>query len=325
MTTFFQKPVAAVLSVLLLVAALVTVYSAAFIVDQAEQAIIVEFGEPKGELIARPGLYWKKPFIQVVRRFDKRLLVWDGDPNQIPTLGREFISVDTTARWRIVDPLRFLKSVRDEAGARSRLDDIIDSVVRDKVSNTELEEIVRSKDWNPRPADATEEAEVLGKDEQLAAAPKKGREQLTREIIVDAQKVIAPLGIELIDVRIRRLNYIDEVRSKVEDRMISERERVAEHFRSEGAGRSSEIDGETEREQQRIASEGGRRAEEIRGRADAEVTRIYGEVYGRDPEFYAFFRTLESYAKSIGANTTLMVRANSELYKYLQDISVRRH
>ncbi len=324
MTTLFEKPLVMAASVVLLVAALVTLYSAAFIVDQAEQAIIVEFGEPKGSLIASPGLYWKKPFIQVVRRFDKRLLVWDGDPNQIPTLGREFISVDTTARWRIVDPLRFLKSVRDEAGARSRLDDIIDSVVRDKVSNTELEEIVRSKDWNPRPAGVAEEVEVLGKDAQLAVAPKKGREQLTREIIVDAQKVIAPLGIELVDVRIRRLNYIDEVRSKVEDRMISERERVAEHFRSEGAGRSAEIDGETEREQQRIASEGGRRAEEIRGRADAEVTRIYGDVYGRDPEFYAFFRTLESYSKSIGSNTTLMVRASSELYKYLQDISVRR-
>jgi membrane protease subunit HflC len=323
-TTLFEKPLVMTAGVVLLVAGLVTLYSAAFIVDQSEQAIIVEFGEPKGELIAKPGLYWKKPFIQVVRHFDKRLLVWDGDPNQIPTLGREFISVDTTARWRIVDPLRFLKSVRDEAGARSRLDDIIDSVVRDKVSNTELEEIVRSKDWNPRPAGVAEEVEVLGKDKELAVAPKKGREQLTREIIVDAQKVIAPLGIELVDVRIRRLNYIDEVRSKVEDRMISERERVAEHFRSEGAGRSAEIDGETEREQQRIASEGGRRAEEIRGRADAEVTRIYGDVYGRDPEFYAFFRTLESYSKSIGSNTTLMVRASSELYKYLQDISVRR-
>lgn len=324
MTSYLKNPIVLVAGVALLVATLVTLYSAAFIVDQAEQAIIVEFGEPKGELIARPGLYWKKPFIQVVRRFDKRLLVWDGDPNQIPTLGREFISVDTTARWRIVDPLRFLKSVRDEAGARSRLDDIIDSVVRDKVSNTELEEIVRSKDWNPKPSGAAEEVEVLGKDEQLAVVPKKGREQLTREIIVDAQKGIASLGIELVDVRIRRLNYIDEVRSKVEDRMISERERVAEHFRSEGAGRSAEIDGETEREQQRIASEGARRAEEIRGRADAEVTRIYGDAYGRDAEFYAFFRTLESYSKSIGTNTTLMIRAGSELYKYLQDISVRR-
>jgi modulator of FtsH protease HflC len=308
----------------LVIAGLVTTLSALFIVDQSEQAIIVEFGEPKGGVISRPGLHWKKPFIQEVRRFDRRLLIWDGDPNQIPTLGREFISVDAVARWLIVDPLQFLKSVRDEAGARSRLNDIIDSVVRDKVSNTDLEEIVRSKDWNPTPTGAAEEAEVLGTDDALKKAPKKGREQLTREIIADAQRGVAALGIKLVDVRIKRLNYIDEVRSKVEERMISERQRVAEHFRSQGAGRSAEIDGETEREQQRIASEGRRRAEEIRGRADAEATKIYAAAYGKDAEFFAFFRTLESYGKAIDANTTMMVRADSEFYKYMQDISPRR-
>lgn len=302
---------------------LATLLSALFVLDQADQAIIVEFGEPKGGVITEPGLHWKKPFIQVVRRFDKRLLVWDGEPNQIPTLGREFISVDTTARWRIVDPLRFLRSVRDEMGAQSRLNDIIDSVVRDKVSNTDLEEIVRSKDWNPNPS-AVEDIEVLGEDEELTEAPKKGREQLTREIIADAQEVIEPLGIELVDVRIKRLNYIDEVRSKVEERMISERQRVAEHFRSQGAGRSAEIDGETQREQQRIKSEGARRAEEIRGKADAEVTQIYGKAYGEDSEFYAFFRTLEEYAKGVGDNTTLMLRANSEFYKYLEEVKPGR-
>jgi modulator of FtsH protease HflC len=307
----------------LVVVALIVLNSAIFVVDQSEQAIIVEFGEPKGSVITLPGLHWKKPFVQEVRRFDKRLIVWDGDPNQIPTRGREFISVDTTARWRIVDPLRFLKSVRDESGARSRLNDIIDSVVRDKVSNTELEEIVRSKDWNPNPS-VVEEVAVLGTDADLKVAPKKGREQLTREITAEAQKVIAPLGIELVDVRIKRLNYIDEVRSKVEERMIAERQRVAEHFRSEGAGRSAEIDGETDREQQRINSEGKRRAEEIRGQADGEVTKIYGQAYGKDSEFFAFFRTLESYVKGIGINTTLMLRADSEFYKYLQDIPSRR-
>jgi membrane protease subunit HflC len=324
MTNPMTRP--AVIAGVLIVAAvaIVTLISALFMVDQSEQAIIVEFGQPKGSVITRAGLHWKKPFIQEVRRFDKRLLVWDGDPNQIPTLGREFISVDTTARWRITDPLRFLKSVRDESGARSRLNDIVDSVVRDKVSNTELEEIVRSKDWNPNPS-AVEDVAVLGTDVgDLKVAPKKGREQLTREIIADAQKVIAPLGIELVDVRIKRLNYIDEVRSKVEERMISERQRVAEHFRSEGAGRSAEIDGETKREHQRIQSEGTRRAEEIRGQADAEATKIYGAAYGKDAEFYAFFRTLESYPKDVGLNTTLMIRADSEFYKYLQDISPRR-
>lgn len=323
MNRFTQHPKLLVALAIALVLSVVLVASALFTVDQAEQAIIVEFGQPKGGVITRPGLHWKKPLIQEVRRFDKRLLVWDGDPNQIPTRGREFISVDTTARWRIVDPLRFLKSVRDELGAQSRLNDILDSVVRDKVSNTELEEIVRSKSWNPNPS-AVEEVAVLGTDADLTVETKKGREQLTREITADAQKVIAALGIELVDVRIKRLNYIDEVRSKVEERMIAERQRVAEHFRSEGAGRSAEIDGETDREQQRIESEGTRRAEEIRGTADAEVTKIYGKAYGEDPEFFAFFRTLESYVRGIGANTTLMLPADSEFFRYLEDVTRRR-
>ncbi len=305
------------------IALLVTLSSAAFTVDQAEQAIIVEFGEPKGNVISSAGLHWKKPFIQEVRRFDKRMLIWDGDPNQIPTRGREFISVETTARWRIVDPLQFLKSVRDEVGALSRLSDIIDSVVRDKVSNTELEEIVRSRSWKPDPS-VIEDEEVVRTDVDLTAAPKKGREQLTREILVDAQQGITALGIELVDVHIKRLNYIDEVRSKVEDRMIAERQRVAEQFRSEGAGRSAEIDGETERTQREVLSKGQRRAEEIRGHADAEVTAIYGDAYGKDPEFYAYFRTLESYAKGIGANTTLMLRSDSDFFKYLENIAPRR-
>jgi membrane protease subunit HflC len=303
--------------------ALFTLYSSAFVVDQAQQAIVIEFGQPKGSVISKPGLHFKKPFVQTVRHFDRRLLIWDGDPNQIPTLGREFISVDTTARWRIVDPLEFLKSVRDEAGANSRLNDIIDSVVRDKISNTELEEIVRSKDWRPDPS-ALEEEVPLRTDVDLTAPTKMGREQLTREILNDAQKGIAPLGIELIDVRIKRLNYIDEVRSKVEDRMIAERQRVAEQFRSEGAGRSAEIDGETEREQRSILSDGQRRAEEIRGKADAEATRIYGEVFGADPEFYAFFRTLENYSRGIGENSTLMLRADSDFFEYLEDIGTAR-
>lgn len=303
--------------------ALVTAYASAFVVDEAEQAIVVQFGEPVGGLITKPGLHWKAPFIQEVRRFDRRLLVWDGDPNQIPTLGREFISVDTTARWRIVDPLLFLKSVRDEAGALSRLNDIVDSVVRDRISNTELEEIVRSKDWRPDPT-AMEADEPLRTDVDLTAPTKMGREQLTREILNDAQKVIAPLGIELIDVRIKRLNYIDEVRSKVEDRMIAERQRVAEQFRSEGAGRSAEIDGETEREQRTLLSDGARRAEEIRGTADAEATRIYGDVFGKDPEFYAYLRTLENYSSSIGENSTLMLRADSDFFEYLEDIRPRK-
>lgn len=297
----------------------IVAYAAAFRIDQAEQGIIVQFGEPKGAPITTPGLHWKLPFVQEVRRFDKRLLVWDGDVSQIPTLGREFVIVDTTARWRITDPLRFLRSVRDEAGARTRIDDIIDSVVRDIISGTTLEEIVRSRDWQVD-ASAIEEDELVRDDVNLNR-PKKGRAQLEKDMLAAAARRMPELGIELVDVRIKRINYIDSVRRQVENRMIAERQSIAERFRSEGQGRSQEILGQMERELRAINSEAERKAAEIRGKADGEATRIYGEAYGADPEFYAFFRTLESY-KAMGGNTTLMLDSDAEYFRYLE--STRR-
>lgn len=302
-------------AVALAVAALL-VFSSAFVVDEAEQAIIVQFGEPRGDVISEPGLHWKLPFVQEVRRYDRRLLIWDGDVTQIPTLGREFIQVDTTARWSIVDPLQFLRSVRDERGGRNRLDDIIDSVVRDIVSGTELEEIVRSGDWNVDVAEL-DEIEQERDDVELTQRPKLGRERLEREILQSASRLMPELGIELKDVRIKRINYIDSVRRQVENRMISERQAIAERFRAEGQGRSLEITGEMERELRRINSEAAREAEEIRGDADAEAIRIYGEAYGADPEFYAFIRTLETY-RTLGDNATLMIRADSDFFRYLE-------
>jgi membrane protease subunit HflC len=300
--------------------AAMTLISAAFVVDEAEQAIIVQLGEPRGDVISKPGLHWKLPFIQEVRRYDRRLLIWDGDVTQIPTLGREFIQVDTTARWRIVDPLQFLRSVRDENGGRNRLDDIIDSVVRDIVSGTELEEIVRSGDWS---VDLEELDEIEQEREDVALAltqrPKLGREKLELEILQSASRLMPGLGIELKDVRIKRINYIDSVRRQVENRMISERQAIAERFRAEGQGRSLEIAGEMERELRRINSEAAREAEEIRGNADAEAIRIYGEAFGADPEFYAFMRTLETY-KALGDNATLMIRSDSDFFRYLEKI-----
>jgi modulator of FtsH protease HflC len=285
-----------------------------YTLDQAEQAILVQFGEPIGDVVTEPGLHVKLPW-QEVRYFDKRLLVWDGDVTQIPTLGREFILVDTTARWRIEDPLRFLRSVRDERGARTRLDDIIDSVVRDMVSSTELEEIIRSKDWKVD-LDALEDPTLIDRDD-LEQQPKLGRELLEQEILERARRLMPELGIVLNDVRVKRVNYIQSVREQVESRMIAERRSIAERFRSEGQGRSQEILGEMERELRTIRSEAERRAEEIRGRADAEATRIYGEAFGAEPEFYAFFRTLESY-RALGANSTLMIRADSDFFRYLE-------
>jgi len=311
----FSLPLVAVAIVAWLVA------SSAYVVDQSEQAIIVQFGEPVGGVVTDPGLHWKVPFIQEVRRFDKRLLVWDGDVSQIPTLGREFVVVDATARWRIVDALQFLRSVRDEAGARTRLDDIIDSVARDIVSGTNLEEIVRSADWDVDVTELSEEeAAVVDTD---LKKPQKGRGQLEQEMLASASRLMPGLGIELVDVRLKRINYIDSVRAQVENRMIAERQSIAARFRSEGEGRSQEILGDMERQLRGIRSEAARKAQEIIGKADAEATRIYGRAFGADPEFYAFFRTLESY-DAIGENTTLMIKADSDFFRYLQSTGRKR-
>ncbi len=263
-----------------------------YVIDQAEQAILVQFGEPVGDLVNTPGLHWKLPFIQDVRRFDKRIMSWDGDATQIPTLGREFVLVDTTARWRIIDPLKFLRSVRDEAGARTRLDDLVDSVARDIISGTNLEEIIRSKDWSVDVKALGEEGVSLAQVD--LTKPKKGRAVLEKEMLAAASKLMPELGIELVDVRLKRINYIESVGRQVETRMISERQSIAERFRSEGQGKSSEILGQMERELRQIRSEAERKAAEVRGKADGEATKIYGETYGADPEFFAFLRTLES-------------------------------
>jgi membrane protease subunit HflC len=299
-----------------LLALVIAAFNSAFIIDQAEQGILVQFGEPIGDVITEPGLHWRVPFVQEVRRFDKRLLAWDGDVSQIPTLGREFIVVDTTARWRISDPLQFLRSVRDETGARTRLDDILDSVTRDIVSGSELEEIVRSVDWEVD-VEQLDEEELSALGEIDLERPAKGREQLEQEMLVSASQLMPELGIELVDVRIKRINYIDSVRVQVESRMISERQSIAARFRSEGQGRSQEILGDMERELREISSGAERRAQEIIGAADAEATRIYGNAYGADPEFYTFFKTLESY-RALGDNTTLMIKADSDFFRYLE-------
>jgi membrane protease subunit HflC len=310
------KQIAALIA--LLVAVLV-LFSSAFTVDEAEQAFIVQFGQIQGEAITEPGLHWKIPLIQEVRRFDKRQLAWDGDVEQIPTRGREFVMVDTTARWRINDPRLFLESVRDENGAQTRIDDILDSVVRDKISSAKLEEIIRSSDWNVD-ADKIDPEISSRQDVDLELSPDEGRQELEKSILEVAAKQMPDYGIELIDVRIKRVNYIDSVRQQVEDRMISERQSIAERFRSEGRGRSEEILGEMKKELQTIRSGAQRKAEEIRGKADAEATQIYGQAYDRDAEFYAFLQTLETYKSTIEDNTTLMISADSDFYRYLESV-----
>ncbi len=309
-------------SLVLLVLVAIVASSSLYTIDEAQQAIVVQFGKPVGEPIVEPGLHFKVPFIQEVRRFDKRLLAWDGDPNQIPTRGEQFISVDTTARWRIIDPLRFMQSVGDERGAQLRLNDILDSVVRDHISATDLVEIVRSKDWRISQEDL-ERAQVAGEEDEeiLLQEVKSGREELVRSILRQAQSQMPEYGIELVDIRIKRVDYVEAVQQRVFDRMIAERQRIAEQFRSEGQGKAAEIDGQTQRLLAEVRSEAQREAEVIRGRADAEATRVYNEAFGADPEAYAYFRTLDSYSQSLGEGVTLILNANSAYFRYLRDIS----
>jgi membrane protease subunit HflC len=310
---FTLKTAIIVISVVLVI----VLNSALYSVEEGQQAIVVQFGRPVGEPITEAGLYVKLPFVQEVRRFEKRLLIWDGDPNQIPTKGREFIWVDTTARWRIVDAKKFLENVASEAGAQSRLNDIIDSVVRDQVSSSELVELVRSASW------------VVPKNEELKDIPKereeelkreiaRGREQITRTILAEARKIIPQYGIELVDVRIKRLDYVKSVREKVYARMISERKRIAAQFRSEGEGRSAEILGTMEKELRQIRSTAYRAVQEVQGKADAGATRIYGKAYKQNPEFYAFLRTLEKYKEKPNKNSVLVVTTESDFYQYVK-------
>jgi membrane protease subunit HflC len=272
--------------------------------EEGHQAVIVQFGRPVGAPVTEAGLHVKLPFIQEVRRFEKRLLIWDGDPNQIPTKGREFIWVDTTARWRIADAKKFLENVATEAGAQSRLNDI------------------RSASWEVPEGEVLEEvpAEVR---EELTKQVTRGREEITRTILTEARKVILQYGIELVDVRIKRLNYVESVREKVYARMISERKRIAARFRSEGEGRSAEILGTMEKELRSIRSTAYRRVQETRGKADAEATRVYGAAYNRDPEFYAFSRTLEAYKEGQNKNSVMILTTDADYYRYLKDATGR--
>lgn len=303
---------------ILVLAVVMAAAGAFYVVQEGQQAVVLQFGRPVGNTVSEAGLHFKIPFIQEVRRFDKRLLIWDGDPNQIPTAGREFIWVDSTARWRIVDPLKFLQSVATEAGAQSRLDDIIDSVVRDLVSSNILVELVRSASWETPKEEVLEEAskEVV---EELKKEIKLGREGLTRAVLSVVQKITPQYGIEVVDVRIKRLNYVESVREKVYARMISERKQLAARFRSEGEGRSAEILGNMEKELREIRSEAYRTVQEVRGKGDATATKIYGDAYGRDKEFYAFSRTLENLKENKNKNATLVLTTDSDYYRYLKD------
>lgn len=294
--------------------ALIVLFNAFYIVTETNQVIITQFGEPIGEAVTNPGLHMKVPFIQVANKFEKRWLEWDGDANEIPTKDKKYIWVDTYARWRISDPLVFFQRVRDERGAHSRIDDIIDGETRNAIANFDLIEIVRSTN---REFEITEEAEILDLTSALVEI-KTGREKIAQIILEKSSQTTPEIGIELKDVKIKRINYVDEVERKQFDRMISERQRIASKYRSEGDGKSAEIRGEKEKELLVIQSEAYRTSQEIKGKADAEATNIYASAYNLDPEFYQFMKTLEIYRNIMDKDTWLLLSTDAEFLKYLK-------
>jgi len=295
-------------------AVLLILVDAVFVVSETNQVIITQFGEPIGGPINTAGLHLKAPFIQKTNYFEKRWLEWEGFPNQIPTKDKKYIWVETYARWRIHDPLVFYQRVRDERGGHSRLDDIVDGETRNAIAKFDLIEVVRSTN---REFELTEESAILELSEMITKI-EVGREKVAQIILEAASKITPQFGVELRDVRIKRINYVDEVQQKVFDRMIAERKRIAAKYRSEGDGKSAEIRGQKEKELKRIQSEAYRKAQEIKGKADAEATRIYAQAYSVDPEFYQFLKTLETYRTSLDSETWLLLSTDSEFLKFLK-------
>jgi membrane protease subunit HflC len=302
--------------IILLIAAAVMVYDSAFTVSETEQVVITQFGRIVGEPIRDPGLKFKLPFIQKAHIFNKNILEWDGEPGQIPTLDKTFIWVDAFARWRIVDPVKFFQTVNNRSNAMSRLNDIIDPAVRNFITSHKLIDAVRKSN---RELDTAEVGlEDLEKKPQSHYGITIGREKITQGILEQAQPKVDQFGIELVDVKIKGINYVEEVRKSVYDRMIAERKQIAEKFRSEGKGEAQKVLGQKDKELQQITSEAYRIAQELKGKADAEATQIYAAAYGLDPDFYSFLQTLEVYNDSLDKSSSVLLSTDSELMKYFK-------
>jgi membrane protease subunit HflC len=295
------------------VALLAIVTGAFYQIQETEQVLVTQFGKPVGDPVTTPGIHLKIPLIQKANYFEKRFLEWDGDPNQIPTKDKRFIHVDTYARWQISDVLLFRERNIDEDGAQSRLDDILDGETRNTVAKHALIEVVRSTNR----AFAAEDEVGGGDSGAELQSINFGRSALAEEVLAGASPRLEALGILLLDFRFKRIGYVEEVQREIFSRMISERKRIAEQFRSEGAGESARINGEKDRKLKTITSEAYREAQEIKGKADAEAADIYAAAYNKDPEFYRFIETMETYRDTMDADTTLVLTTDGDFYRYL--------
>ncbi|MEO6400459.1 MAG: protease modulator HflC [Vicinamibacteria bacterium] len=290
-------------------------FSSVYTLGETEQAVLTIFGKPAGDPVKTPGLHFKIPFVEAVNRFDKRWLEFDGDPNQIPTRDKKYLWIETYARWRISDPLRFYEAVQDERGAQSRLDDIVDGETRNAVASFDVIELVRTSN---RAFEATEELTGVEEGADVVTKVITGRTKIAAVILEKAAAITPQFGVELEDVRFKRISYVESVQAKVYERMISERKRIAEKSRSEGAGRAAEIRGQKDRDLLAASSEGYKKAQLLKGAADARATSIFARAYERDADFYSFLKSLETLEKTIDAKSVLVLSTESELLKYLK-------
>ena len=293
------------------------IFASAFVITEAEQVVITRLGEPRRTL-TEPGLNFRFPVIDKVRRFDRRFLEWDGKVTEIPTKEKRNILVDTYARWRITNPLIYLERFQEERRAQSRLDGILNGETRDAVARHDLAELIRTTDREPQVDDSLPEEEGGAGLEPI----KIGREAIRQEILRNAQERVKEFGIEIVDVQFKRINYVEEVRRSVFDRMVAERKRIADRFRSEGEGEASRIRGDKERELKRITSEAYRKAQEVVGAADAQATEIYARAYDQSADsrsFYEFLKTMESYAETFDEETSLVLSTGGDFYRFLVD------
>lgn len=298
-------------------AVIVLVFASAYVVDETEQVVITQFGKMVDEPVTTPGLNFKIPFIQKTTYFPKNLLTWDGDPGQVPTRDKTYIWVDTFARWKIVDPVKYFQTVNNEFAALERLDDIIDPAMRNLVTSYPLVESVRN---SSRSMDTFESEDYDEKQKRVQYKINLGRDEITKRIVKQARAKLSPFGIELVDVKIKRINYIENVRQAVYNRMIAERNQIAEKYRAEGKGEASNIRGEKEKELQVIKSQAYKTAQILKGEADAKATQIYADAYGVDPDFYEFLKSMDVYKETMTKESTLILSTDSDFMKYFKGI-----
>ncbi|MDP6853759.1 MAG: protease modulator HflC [Candidatus Marinimicrobia bacterium] len=306
---------------ILLVVLAIIGFGSIFILDETEQAVVIQFGRPVGGAIQDAGLHFKIPIIQTVIKFDKRILEWEGAANEIPTLDNKYIFIDAFARWRISDALQFYKTSKNEMLAQSRLDDILDGAVRDEIANRSMVEIIRSSDREMAAQDAESSTVNIDVEENGEAPLIGARLEIIQNILesVSNRLIELNMGIEIMDVQLKRINYTTQVQEKVFNRMISGQNRIAEKYRAQGQGKKQEILGMQVQRKKEIISNAYLEAQQIRGEADAKATKVYAEAYGKSPEFYNFIQTLKTYSTTLDSTTQFILSTDNPYLKYLEN------